>query len=115
MKMMPIFKSMLTESIKFEETKKLGTVTNFSTKEWKKSPGDFTFACQAAAFYARKENADMLVIPSNSYGSKVFQVSRMTDDLRKYAPGIADKWVSCAMVSPDGTVYQGKCSQQSKQ
>lgn len=107
MKMKSIFRSLLLETIDVSDLRKIGKVTDFTVKLWKKSPGDFTSACQAAGFYSRKYNEDMLVVPSNSYGAKIFHIIRKTDDLAKYVPGSTGRSVNCGLVNSSGEVFQG--------
>lgn len=110
MKLIDIFNESLNESIDVSNLKKIGDITEFTVKPWRDTPGDFTSACQAAGFYARKYEQDMIVVPGNSYGSRIFHIIRKTDDLGKYVPGIGNKSVNCAVVSPDGKVYQGSAT-----
>ena len=105
--MTSIFNQILLESISFSKSKRIGIITDFTSKYWKKIPSDFTYACQAAGYYAKKFDENMLVVPSTSYGRRIFHVIKISDDLSKYTPGVGDKNVACAMVEPDGSVYQG--------
>jgi hypothetical protein len=99
-------KSLLFESsMEISNEKKIGDVTEPSIKPWKKSPGDFTSACQAAAVYAKKFGEDMVVLPGNSYGSRVFQIVKKTEPISKYIPGTKGKTVRCGIVTPTGEVF----------
>lgn len=100
----------MNESIEIVDSKPMGKITKFEVKSWKQNPSDLTAACQAAAVYAKKHGENMLVVPSNSFMRSVYQIIRLNDDLAKYVPGIGSGRVRCALVHPNGDVFQVNAS-----
>lgn len=107
MKIRNILKGRLTESIIVTDLKHIGDITEPTLKYWKKNPSDFTSACQAAMVYSKKFNEDMVVLPGNSYMSRVYQIVRKTEDVSKYIPASSNKTVKCAVVNSTGKVFSG--------
>jgi hypothetical protein len=91
---------------------KIGTaIAKSAVKAYKKSPSDFNLAANAAAHYATKQNKSMLVIPGNSYGSKLFHIASADDsDLSRFTCGLGDKFMTVAIVESDGSVYRAELS-----
>ena len=88
---------------------KIGAAVS-GVKEYKARPGNFQFACNAAYHYAKRNKAArMIVVPGNSYGSKVYHIARETDSLAKYQPGGATESV-VGIVSEFGEVFKGVAS-----
>lgn len=78
-------------------------------KLWTKNPGDLSSAICAAGHYAKRDGVRMVVVPGNSYGRAVYHISAEAGDIRKFIPNLrADKFVSLAVVEPDGSVYKAK-------
>lgn len=88
---------------------KIGTVTEPTTKLWKKEPSNFTFACQAAAVFAKKHNSKMVVIPGNSYMQRVFHIAKPSDPIQKFFGYIPEE-TNVAVVDEDGNVFKAKAS-----
>ena len=87
----------------------IGTANSKSAvNAYRKAPGDFNKAANAAAHYAKKNNAEMVIIPGNSYGSRVFHIGRKADSVSKYVGWQAT--VIGAIVNVDGTVYRAELS-----
>lgn len=77
-------------------------------KRWRASPGDLTLACQAAFHYAAKDGKTKVVVPGNSYGSKVYHIANESDDLKKFTVMATSAVV--AVVDAGGAVYQAVAS-----
>lgn len=86
---------------------KLGYITKPRVKGYQKSPGDDTEACHAAAYYAAKNKADIVIVPGNSFGHKVLHLARRNEDLRRYVPNIGDKDIEVYVVNAEGEVFKG--------
>lgn len=86
-------------------TNQIGTTsrTKSPIKTYNSNPGNFDAAAHAAAHYARKHDKNMVVVPGNSYGSKVYHIALETDDLLKYS--FAPK-AAVALVTIKGEVFQ---------
>ena len=88
----------------FSGSEKIGKVTAPTASKWRKAPGDFTSAAQAAGFYAKQQGKPMMIVRGNSYGAKVWQIMPIDDDIHK-ATVHGDEH-SIAIVHPDGDVFQ---------
>jgi hypothetical protein len=90
---------------------KLGNaIAKSAVKAYRKCPGDFNLAANAAAYYAAKQNTVMVVIPGNSYMSKVFHVVPEGSDLSRFTCGMGNKVIAIAVVDPDSTVWRAELS-----
>ena len=74
-------------------------------KQWKSSPNDLTSATYAAAWIARRDNKDCVVVPWMSYMTKTFAIGYASDDLQTWGY-LTGKGTHVMLVKPDGTVYQ---------
>jgi len=96
----------------FINSKEIGQVTDARPGLWRKTPGDFTAASQAAAHYAKKQGVSMQVVPGNSFGHKVFHILPIHDDAIGKAGIFADEQ-NVAIVHPNGKVFQVKAVKKS--
>lgn len=89
-----------------KETTKIGKALKArgAIRAWKESPGDFTLACVAARYYAAKDGARKIVVPGNSYGHRVFNVTNEDADLRTFT--VVSTEVTVGVVYPNGDVFQ---------
>lgn len=72
-------------------------------KAYKSEPGDFDSAAHAAYHYASKQNKDMAIVPSNSYGRSLYQIAPFEKlDLKYYAIFSNAK---IGIVDTEGRVY----------
>jgi len=76
---------------------------------YKKEPGNFHKAMCAAAYYARKMNCRMVVIPGNSYMNKVYHIAQVDEDLKKFCPGQNE--VAVGIMEPSGVGYTGRATE----
>lgn len=86
---------------------KIGNITEPTIKLWRKEPSNFTYACQAAAVYAKKHKSKMVVVPGNSYMQRVFHIAKPTDPIQKFFGNIP-KETNVAVVDEDGNVFKAK-------
>lgn len=81
----------------------IGTALPGKVRAYRKSPGDFDLAASAAAYYAAKHGEEMVIVPGNSYGSRVFHIVKSHEALAQFAiPSGAV--VRIAIVDPNGCV-----------
>ncbi len=89
----------------FTESKQIGEVTEPKPGLWKKTPGDFTAASQAAAHYAKKQGVSMQIVPGNSYGHKIYNIHAIHDDGIGKNALVGDSH-RIGIVHPNGKVFQ---------
>ena len=87
---------------------KIGLTVEKSVKRYRESPGDFTLAANAAAYYAKKYNKTMVIVPGNSYGKKVYHIANESDDLAKFL-GFTTLTLG-AIAEVDGNIYYAELS-----
>jgi hypothetical protein len=80
---------------------------------WKKTPGDFTAASQAAAYYARQQNIPMQIVPGNSFGHKIFTIDPIHEDAIGKSAKVGDEH-SIAIAHPNGDIFQVKAIRKQK-
>lgn len=92
--------------MQIEIIKQIGQITkrNKATTTYRKSPAHFDNAIYAALHYAIKHNDDMVVIPGNSYGKKVYHITTVTDSVKKYTIKSSNNTIG--LVTPEGKVFQ---------
>ena len=88
--------------------KKIGQVTKQvgSLKTYKADPGTFENAAFAAFHSVSKLGEDMMIVPGNSYMSKVYHIAKLTDDVKTFTGPTGQKEVAVGVVKEDGTVWQ---------
>ena len=89
----------------FRNAKKIGQVTDARASNWKRNPGDFTSAAQAAAFYAKRDNSAMQIVKGNSYGARAFHIHYAHEDGLGMSALTGDQH-TLGIVHPTGEVYQ---------
>lgn len=82
---------------------KAGKVKPGRVREYRKYPANINLAVSAAAHYAIKRNERMIVVEGNSYGRKVYHVTRESDDLTKYT--IMRCTANVLVLDPNGDCY----------
>jgi hypothetical protein len=87
--------------MKIKITDRIGAATKGTRKAHSKAPGDFNAAACFAFTHALKLGEPLVLVPGNSYMSKVWHVARATDDLLKFGVG---RQVLGAHIALDGTV-----------
>ena len=96
--------------MKINKLTKLTTINSSKSpvKNYRSNPGDFELAAIAAVYYAKKFHEDVVIVPGNSYGRKIYHVVRLNEDLDKYQPGVRKSIVGVAQ--PNGDVYRALAS-----
>ena len=100
--------------MKITKGKQIGHITKIpsgSIREYRQSPGDDRLAIFAAAHYAKKNNAPMVILPGNSYGRLVLHIAAETDALNRYCPGVADQTVAAYYITTNGEVFEAVATQ----
>lgn len=99
-------RSDLSEGMKFSNLRLKGkiTPTDGAISEYRKNPGLLTKAVYAAAAYAKKRHADMVVVPGNSMMASIYHIAPATEDLKKYT--VMSTTAHVMLVKVDGSVYE---------
>lgn len=100
------FRAAKKEIEKIKRGRLLGTCGNVKSpvKNYRRSPGDFTCAANAAFYYAKKHKKRMLIVPGNSYGRSIFHITTEDDDIKKYTVLSGD--FRMAIVNESGEVFE---------
>ncbi len=75
-------------------------------KAYRKAPGDFHAAASYAVTLAKKLAQEIVVIPGNSYGSALYHLATLDEDIRKYT--VCADVVIAATATPEGLVRMAK-------
>ena len=81
---------------------KIGAVTP-GVAAYRKTPGSLNAAASAAAYYAKRDNARMVVVEGNSYGNRVYHIARESEDLCKFTGMRVQTRV--VVVEPSGAAF----------
>ena len=73
-----------------------------TSKAYRAAPGDFDTAARNAVRIAKRDGEEIVILPGNSYGSPVYHIARISEDLRKFT--ICYDAVIGATATPEGTV-----------
>lgn len=72
-------------------------------KEYRRYPGGLNAAAFAALHFARRDKASKVIVEGNSYGSRVYHIANMTDDLATYTAMASSARV--LVVKADGSSF----------
>lgn len=71
-------------AVKVKVTDKIGVAKPGTMKAYRKNPGDFTSAAQAASSHAKKLGKPIILVPGLAYMSRVWHLTTEDESLGKF-------------------------------